>query len=346
MRRGALILLFVAAAAGSGCDDGDSGRPITIAHDTLTATTLITTESELIGNVTAMTVGADGRLFVADYALKHVLSLTRDGKDPVVIGRKGSGPGEFEAPIAVSADDSVRVFDMQHGTVQVFSREGAYVRQFHPGAPGFGRGTFARDGGFAFATNGMDSVLVKLVDSQGGLQLSLGEPVVPPSNMWDFGAIKTTIRERRVPDEFRNGATPVVLDDGAIVVAFSADPEVRKYDAEGGLAWSTRLSDPVLDARFEYFVRRNTENPNPAQLFNLNYFADVAAAGDEIWLLLSPVDGQPVVILVLDAATGQVQRRSVLQGVGSPGSLAIDPARRRLYLASSEDASIAVVTLP
>ena len=345
MSHRAALAVFMSLAVGTACDERGAEGPAAVVHDTLKATTLVSTESELIGNVTAMHVGADGRLYMADYGLKHVLSIAPDGTDPIAIGREGSGPGEFAAPVAVAADDSIRVFDMRHGTVQVFSRDGRYAHAFNPGTPSVGTGTFAPGGGFVFTTGGMDSVLVKVVDSGGSLEASIGEPVAPPSNMWDFGAIKAAIRERRVPDEFRNSATPLVLADGSVVVAFSADPEVRKYDAGGSLVWSTRLDDAVLTAQFESFVRRNTENPDPARLFNLHYFADVAATGDEIWLLLSPIDEQPAVILVLDATTGHLERRRIVQGVGAPGSFALDAARGRLYLASSEDASIAVAQL-
>lgn len=335
------------AAVLAGCNASERGETAVV-HDTLTAVRLVTTESGLIGAVADMTVGEDQRLYLADYSLKHVLSLAPDGTDPRIIGREGSGPGEFSAPVNVStAGDSVRVFDRTHSTVQVFSRAGSYARGFTANAPETGRGrTFTREGGFAFATDGLDSALVKLIDTEGEPVASYGSPVVAPTNVWDFGAIKSVVREGRVPDQFRNNVLPVWLDDGSIVLGFYADPEVRKYDASGRMVWTTSLVDPVLDHAFAEFVRRNVEEPNPAMIYSLSYIADALATGDEVWFLLAPSEGAPAVILSLDAETGALRRRRVVHGVTSARAFAVDEEHGRLYIANGDDASLSVAALP
>lgn len=344
--RAAALALVLAIPTLTSCDQRERDAA-GVAHDTLTATPLVATESELVGNVTGMAVGDDGRLYITDFSLKHVLSITADGGDPRIMGREGSGPGEFAMPMSLTAaGDSVRVYDMSHGTVQVFSRAGSHVRSFNTGAPDGAVGrAFARDGRFAFATGGIDSTLVTLIDTDGEPVLSFGRPLVPPSTMWDFTAMKAAIREGRVPDQFRNDALPVWLDDGGVVLAFYADPEVRKYDASGDEVWTTVLTDPVLEHAFAEFVRRNTEDPNPARLFRLNYIADAFATGGAVWLLLAADDG-PAVILVLDAGTGEMLRRRVVHGVSSASRFAMDAQAGRLYIASGDDASIVAVDLP
>ena len=346
MTRAAAFALVLVIPVAASCDRQERGG-VGVLHDTLTATPLVATESELVGNVTGMAVGDEGRLYVTDFSLKQVLSIAPDGTDPRVMGREGSGPGEFAMPMYLTAaDDSVRVYDMSHGTVQVFSGAGSHVRSFNTGAPdgAIGR-AFARDGRFAYATGGLDSTLVAVIDSDGEPVLSFGRPLVPPISMWDFTAMKAAIREGRVPDQFRNDALPVWLDDGGIVLAFYADPEVRKYDAAGNAVWTTVLTDPVLEHAFAEFVRRNMEDPNPARLFRLYYIADALATDGTVWLLLAADDG-PAVILVLDATTGELLRRRVVHGVSSASRFAVDAARGRLYIASRDDASIVAVDLP
>jgi DNA-binding beta-propeller fold protein YncE len=347
VRHRCAVLLSAVTVWSTGCGAAEPGAA-GVVHDTLTADRqLVSTESELVGSVTGMTVGDDGRVYVSDFALKHVLSVDGDGGDPVVVGREGSGPGEFSMPVAISAvSDSIRVYDMAHGTVQVFAKAGGYVRGFNTGAPQSAMGrAFARDGRFAFATGGIDSTLVRLINADGEPIRRIGEPIVPASTMWDFTAMKAAIREGRVPDQFRNDAVPLWLEDGSIVMAFNADPEVRRYDSSGDLVWSTPLADPVLDHAFAEFVRRNTEEPNPAMLYRLSYIRDALVAGSEIWLLLATGEDVPGVILALDADTGQVTRRRVVQGVSQPSRFALDTERSRLYVANGGDANIVIVDL-
>jgi hypothetical protein len=126
MIKASCVAISVIAMATSGCGrmDRSAGG---VVHDTIAGSTFITTESELIGAATDMTVAPDGRLYIADYTLKHVLSVAPDGTDPVIIGRDGSGPGEFSMPVTLSATtDTVRVFDMAHGSVQA-SRPPAHM---------------------------------------------------------------------------------------------------------------------------------------------------------------------------------------------------------------------------
>jgi hypothetical protein len=158
--------------------------------------------------------------------------------------------------------------------------------------------------------------------------------------------MKDQIRAGQVPDQFRNDALPLWLDDGGIALVFYAAPEVRKYGADGRLLWSRTLADPVLDEAFAEFVRLNIAETNPAAMYPLTYFADAFSSGDELWLLLNTEEDQPAVILILDSTTGEPKGRRVVQGVEQPGSFAIDDERRRLYISRSADASVAVVDLP
>jgi hypothetical protein len=347
MMSASCVAIGIIAMTTSGCgrmDRGEGG----VVNDTIAGSTFISTESELIGTATDMTVAPDGRLYIADYALKHVLSVAPDGTDPVVIGREGSGPGEFSGPMTLAVTtDTVRVFDMAHGSVQAFTAAGAYVNGVRVNVRQSGRGrSLARDGRFAFATGGLDSSLVTLQTPDGERLMSIGDPVVPPITMWDFTAMKDQIRAGQVPDQFRNDALPLWLDDGGIALVFYAAPEVRKYGADGRLLWSRTLADPVLDEAFAEFVRLNIAETNPAAMYPLTYFADAFSSGDELWLLLNTEEDQPAVILILDSTTGEPKGRRVVQGVEQPGSFAIDDERRRLYISRSADASVAVVDLP
>jgi hypothetical protein len=243
--------------------------------------------------------------------------------------------------------DSIRVFDAGTNLVQLFDRAGALLRSYRLDAPGIGGGrAFRADGWLAATIGGFDSALVMVLDAAGNRVADIGEPIVPPTRFYDFGAIKAEIRDGRVPDAFRNEAIVAWGGGGSLYLAFRAEPEVRRYGAGGRLLWRTTLDEPVLRAARERFIRRNIEEPNPARLYSLQYVADLEAVGGDLWLLLNTRDETDGLLLVLDGDDGRIRRRVTFPGLPETGPFAVDRERDRLYMAPRDAASILVFDLP
>lgn len=105
LRRCTPLLLLAAAAA---CGEGEG--PGGVAVDTLRGgETVVTTASGAIAGLSDMAVAGDGRLVLLDVQAKQVVVVDPGGGEPVVFGREGEGPGEFERPMALAvAGDTVR----------------------------------------------------------------------------------------------------------------------------------------------------------------------------------------------------------------------------------------------
>lgn len=338
------ILALLAVGCGTDAERTPGGAVL----DTLVgADAIVSTASELIGQATDLQVGTQGRFYIADHAYKRVLSIRPDGSDPRMIGGEGSGPGEFQRPTAIAvAADTLWAFDITQSRVQAFARDGAFLRAYAVAAPQMGGGrALNRTGELAAAVGGLDSVLVAVLGAAGQALRSFGRPVVPANRMWDFTSIKARIREGEVPDEFRNDALPVWLDDGSIVVAFLAEPEVRRYGPNGALLWSRPLADPVVESARAAFIRRNMEEQNPARLHGLRYVVDVEAVGNEVWVMLNASEEDHGGILGLDAADGTLTRRLVLAGLPGAGQFTVDPARDRLYVSVGDEAMVVAFDL-
>jgi len=185
--------------------------------------TLVTTASELIGGVYDLAVSPDGDVYVVDYGYKHVLVVGPDGTVRRTIGTQGSGPGEFEMPYVVHVGGhSIRVLDIQSNRVQVFDRSGEMVRSYRVDAPGLGGGRDLReDGSLAATIDGFDNAMFLVFDPAGTRVDKFGEPIVPPVTFYDFTALKSEIRDGRVPDAFRNRATPAWATDSSLYRALS-----------------------------------------------------------------------------------------------------------------------------
>jgi YYY domain-containing protein len=83
-------------------------------------------------------VATDGRVWVADTGNHRVLTYGPLLDDPKIVGKKGTGPGEFSSPIAVAASPTGEVFvgDTGNRRIQVFASDGTFRRSIP--FPGWG----------------------------------------------------------------------------------------------------------------------------------------------------------------------------------------------------------------
>lgn len=74
----------------------------------------------------------DGELYVPEYFNDRIQVFTLDGTPKRIIGKAGSGPGEFSAPggVAVAPDGHLFVADFYNQRVQQLQPDGTFVRQW------------------------------------------------------------------------------------------------------------------------------------------------------------------------------------------------------------------------
>ena len=79
----------------------------------------------------------DGNIYVTDgYGNSRVLKFDKYGRPLLGWGMKGSGPGQFDTPHTIVIDgDLVYVGDRENARIQIFDRNGRFLRQWslvHP----------------------------------------------------------------------------------------------------------------------------------------------------------------------------------------------------------------------
>ena len=123
-----------------------------------------------------LAVDASGNVFVADTGNFRVVKLDASGREVAVIGRKGSGPGEFESAWLPGVDGKgqLYVLDPRRGHVKVFGSDGKYLRKIGEGAGFYSPAglAVAKDGTVAVADTGGNRVVVFGPDGQ-----MRGEPI-------------------------------------------------------------------------------------------------------------------------------------------------------------------------
>lgn len=82
----------------------------------------------------------NGDVFIADgHVNARVMKFTNDGKFVAVWGKKGTAPGEFDAPHAIAIDSGGRIFvgDRANNRIQIFDQNGRFLAEWKQ----FGRPT-------------------------------------------------------------------------------------------------------------------------------------------------------------------------------------------------------------
>jgi len=79
----------------------------------------------------------DGNIYVTDvYGNSRVLKFDKYGRPLLGWGMKGAGPGQFDTPHTIVIDgDLVYVGDRENARIQIFDRNGQFLRQWSLGHP-------------------------------------------------------------------------------------------------------------------------------------------------------------------------------------------------------------------
>jgi iron(III) transport system ATP-binding protein len=104
-----------------------------------------------IGKAEGICVLKDGRIAVADTHYHRVVFFDHEGQVTGMFGQRGSGPGDFVYPVAITQDPDENLYICEYGQndrVQKFRPDGTFLLQF--GGPGTEAGQFQRPSGVAW----------------------------------------------------------------------------------------------------------------------------------------------------------------------------------------------------
>jgi len=94
--------------------------------------------SDTFGAPSAVAVAANGDIFIADghsgcnCPNARILKFSKDGQFIKQIGKKGSGPGEFDGPHALAFDSQGRLFvaDRSNNRIQILDQDGRFIAEW------------------------------------------------------------------------------------------------------------------------------------------------------------------------------------------------------------------------
>jgi len=343
-RRAGVLAAAVAASAACAAGDGPGARGPFHIH-LPPPTVLVSLESELIGHPSDIDVDASGRVWIADSRSRRLLVVDPAGGEPLLIGREGEGPGEFRSPARLAVTDTlVHVIDSEDSRLQQYRLDGTHVADRLLGDALIGGGAVSRDGSLVAPTLGGRNTLARVYWADDPVPRSIGEPVVPPPSVLNFAAMKAEIAQGRVPEPFRNIATPVFGAGRTIWLLVQTEAEVRRYDADGQLVWSRVLDVPEIEEARREFFRSNAEEGRAWAIMPLLTMAAAREVGDKLWVLMHGEAGARLAVFyILDRETGDIVGRLSVDVPDAVNGFAVDTVRTRLYLTVPAEASLLAV---
>jgi sugar lactone lactonase YvrE len=104
-----------------------------------------------VGRAEGICVLKDGRIVVADTHYHRIIFFDHDGAVTGMFGQRGSAPGDFVYPVAITQDPDENLYICEYGQndrVQKFRPDGTFLLQF--GGPGIEPGFFQRPSGIVW----------------------------------------------------------------------------------------------------------------------------------------------------------------------------------------------------
>lgn len=326
-----------ASAGGAASQEGD------VAETTIESPpeVLVAMDSDLIGQVSGIELGEDGRIYIADAQAHVVHILDASGDVEATVGREGQGPGEFLGPSALRLHaDSLLVVDTGNQRIQRFTPDGD-VLDSRP-LP-FGRGfVIGADGTMARPTQGFDSILALVFTPEGEERARIGEMAAPLENPIVLSRMREEIANGGIPGIMLNSAMPLIDEEGMVWLLTAATGLLEKYDHAGNRLIRMTLEEAEFAPVRGRFVEQNAEAV-PNRVFSLRYILAADVAGTDLWLLLNTGEEGPATVLVV-SGEGEVERKLRFTGVAGAGSLAVDTERELIYFSIPERAELVRVS--
>ncbi|MEP6832401.1 MAG: hypothetical protein ABJB74_03365 [Gemmatimonas sp.] len=277
---GVVVALFVLSA----CEQGPLPERTLVLGASINDSTGVATDS-LLGNPDGLVIMPSGELVLPDHDKNELRIISHPGfKLLRTIGRKGEGPGEFNAfyDVAVAPDGRLAVSDNLNRRITIFDATGTYVRDIVL------QGT--RPGVVAFDAQGRLYVRQRSSENP-----ATGDPIVQVlstnyERQFGIGSFRPT--DDPMGQGYMNDVRMTPSPDGGMWVLYRYQSVLEHYDAKGKRA--NRLVVPVKTPEDTTgpFIHHVPNNPNRVGIARSPVVTDLVASGDSLVLVVAIEKGK------------------------------------------------------
>lgn len=209
------------------------------------------------GSPKDVVVDSQGNIYVLDQRNTWIQKLSPEGEFLMSIGRRGQGPGDFQAPFSMDIDDADRlyVFDYGNRRIQVMTPEGKAETEIKLSSLSLDKLRLLKSGEIVLAGGGLVSLwqlgqsrkklphLFTIVDAKGKKKKTFGE-------MKNYDDVNVNAHA--------NGIALDVDGEDNVCVAFRHQNRVEKFSADGNLGWrANRVLNYGTEVVDKGFIHRN-----------------------------------------------------------------------------------------
>lgn len=335
------------------------GRRVSVIDDQ--GKTTRTIGNEVLLDPRDVALGSDGAVFVSDAGLDAVLLFSTQGKLLRTIGKRGSKSGELNGPEGIAVfGDLLAVADALNARVQLFKNSGEFVRAIGPFATS--EPHFHRPSDVAFAADGAIFVadvfqqIVERFSSSGESQLVFGTPGPNPGQFAAPTGLAVSGTFLHVVDR-DNSRVQIFHTDGTLADWYGIHA-LRPREGQGKLHYPLRVAldakglraavvEPV-ENRVQILGELDLEVPElpPLPALPPSHFGGAVDADGPLFVLAEPSIPRILLFQMVDGEAIEITRfGSFGSGPGQinwPSDVAIDLARRRIFVADTGNARLSV----
>lgn len=264
-----LFLFALIALVLASCEDYSGQQESqTIGIDTLQVsdlTTIVSTESALLGEPREIVSIDDNHFAVYDHAFKKIITFNSVGDKLDDFGKVGEGPGEWDSMSGASDLNFVseRFFTSNRGRFlfDLYDRSGNHIRSMSfPQYLNYSHKTLLPDNKLLVVTNGRENALATLMDlnEEGKVIQRIGLPESEYSERRNFEQERITYSNGEIPESDLNEALVAKGKDGYFLF-MNTIGELRHYSDEGELIMQINIPEYIKRSRFDYVIHTNKE---------------------------------------------------------------------------------------
>jgi len=296
-----LILMILAVSACS--NEPEPMVRSSLASDSLQIDTLkvvISTDSEMLGEPREIVNMDEDQFAVYDHAYKKIMVFDKTGEKKYEFGNTGEGPGEWD-PRAGATDlgfvnNTFLTSNRSRLLFDSYDREGNHLwaKSFPSYIPNSDK-EWIDDQRILTSTFGRENALAVVLDlnSDGKVINKVGEPATHYSERLNLDQERNSYANGAVPESAKNEVLVTNLDQGFLLFVNSTG-ELKKYDEEGELLFTSQIPDSVKRPIFDYVVSKNKEIQSPGVVFPLEYAKEMQVKNDLIFIFMPKlgIDGK------------------------------------------------------
>lgn len=304
--------------------------------------TIISYEEMVLANPQRIRFDGDEGLVLFDSGLENVIRLSLEGEILSEIGRKGSGPGEYQSVSNIYVlNNSIFLVDDRQFIIHRFLKDGSHISSFIYGDYGkhrINRPTVLNQKDLLIPNSYSEQALFKLMNPKGEQFGELGQIPKGSVDELDYDVYRAAISNREVPPYFKPHVFAVNNDVNSIYIIYEAIPKIRKYNFSGELLWETESIDaPEIDSvaikyyNFMEMILRQTNAVQP-----LRKYVDGVSKNGRLFVSTNTSHNNPLWIHEFKDKGNLVNRYVLKSDVSLKSYFDIDTDERRIFVLTKE----------